>query len=96
MGIGNLLSRHGGLINLLSKYYPEYPWDHTVRSETKLRGQLNLFTQVKQLFELDEDGVFFDFPYQSLKIEKPIQLDIYIPNLLLAFEYHVKSIQNCP
>lgn len=44
---------------------------------------------MKQLFEKEEDEIFFDFPYQSPRVEKSMQLDVYVPSLSLAFEYHV-------
>lgn len=86
---GRLLKSSGGLVSLLRKFYPEHSWDGDQRRTTPSKTQLLLFKYVKSLFP--DTSVFLDFPHPEIRYEKsqrPMELDVFVPILSLAFEYH--------
>ncbi len=82
---GTLLKRNGGLVSLLLKHHPTYPWDQQ-RLYENTKSETYLFKTIQQLFPDQE--VHFNFKYYSPKARKlPLEFDVYISSLKLAIEY---------
>jgi len=82
------IQRYGGIKQFLSKHYPElYLWE---KSKVKYRskGQGFLYNTLQKLFTDVE--IHLDYRHSQLKFTEsqlPMQLDVYLPDLQLAFEY---------
>lgn len=103
MGFKTLLQQYGGLIPLLKKFYTDYDWDNalnklTVSSDENgslpkermvpSKTQNVLFKFIYSLFP--SHIIHSDFPHPKLRYADsnlPIQFDIFIPSLSIAFEY---------
>jgi len=81
-----LLSKFGGLVPLLTKFYPEHNWNSIYQSNGLPKSQLLLFKIVRSVFPNSECLV--NYPHPDLQLTKQaMELDIFIPSLSLAFEY---------
>lgn len=72
---------------ILMKTYPEFEWD-VERFYDGKKNQKRLFKLVKEIFP--NEVIHFDFKHHELRFESsnyPMELDIWIPCLNLAFEY---------
>jgi len=93
----SILRKYGGLLGLLSRFFPDYPWDHkqflSPRLDSKILGKehIHLFNVIQLLFRFTEQEVFVNYEHHSLKYlqtHQTIEFDIFIPFLSTAFEYH--------
>eukprot|EP01127_Copromyxa_protea_P021077 TRINITY_DN7155_c0_g1_i1.p1 TRINITY_DN7155_c0_g1~~TRINITY_DN7155_c0_g1_i1.p1 ORF type:complete len:593 (-),score=123.15 TRINITY_DN7155_c0_g1_i1:168-1946(-) len=88
-----ILRKHGGLFGLISTYYPEHVWDRKKFHWLNKRAtQRNLVTKLKQIIsECGRDfEVVEEFTREDLKFSDSgatIVLDVFVPELNLAFEY---------
>eukprot|EP01114_Cavostelium_apophysatum_P023123 TRINITY_DN8611_c0_g1_i1.p1 TRINITY_DN8611_c0_g1~~TRINITY_DN8611_c0_g1_i1.p1 ORF type:complete len:602 (+),score=131.87 TRINITY_DN8611_c0_g1_i1:58-1863(+) len=76
------------LIQMLKVAYPEQQWERS-NFEVKSRAQAHLHAIMIDTFPSTE--IHSNFLHPKFKYEKsdhPIELDIFIPSLKLAFEYH--------
>jgi len=75
---------------LLSKAYPEVQWKEEQFIATSLKTQRLLYRILRNLLSKDVE-IKFEYEHPSLKFsqnQQPITLDIYVPSLNLALEYH--------
>ena len=106
LGSLTIVQSHGNLGDLLSKVYPEHPWDSNIFSSNgyqRRASQRILKIKIQELFPNAGILVFQTFLYSSsvvhecfvhpkLQFESGVfmQLDIFLPELSLAFEYNGK------
>jgi len=67
--------------------YPEYDWEEERFFDGK-KNQKRLFRIVKEIYPDEE--IIFDFKHHGMRFKSsnyPMELDIWLPNLNLAFEY---------
>jgi len=90
-----ILKRHTGLIPLLKKHFPEHNWDERLRLSPS-KTQVLLFDMVRTM--LPQTQVTLDFRTNELLFgltKQQMELDVYIPEKMLAIEYqgeqHFKS-----
>eukprot|EP01114_Cavostelium_apophysatum_P017812 TRINITY_DN5375_c0_g1_i1.p1 TRINITY_DN5375_c0_g1~~TRINITY_DN5375_c0_g1_i1.p1 ORF type:complete len:517 (-),score=158.27 TRINITY_DN5375_c0_g1_i1:2205-3755(-) len=82
-----LVLKNGGLISLLTKYYPDKRWDHKKIFFSR-KIQLHLFAIVRDVFPNAQDVLAnYLHPDMTYTSGKLMELDIFIPSLRLAFEY---------
>eukprot|EP01114_Cavostelium_apophysatum_P007788 TRINITY_DN1996_c0_g2_i2.p1 TRINITY_DN1996_c0_g2~~TRINITY_DN1996_c0_g2_i2.p1 ORF type:complete len:562 (-),score=122.96 TRINITY_DN1996_c0_g2_i2:5-1690(-) len=82
-----LINKYGGLKALLSKIFPE--WDQTAAVPVTNKSQYYLYKLLKGMFP-DQVDILFNYPHPDLTyagVNRNMELDIFIPNLQLAFEY---------
>eukprot|EP01114_Cavostelium_apophysatum_P024131 TRINITY_DN9358_c0_g1_i1.p1 TRINITY_DN9358_c0_g1~~TRINITY_DN9358_c0_g1_i1.p1 ORF type:complete len:418 (+),score=72.81 TRINITY_DN9358_c0_g1_i1:58-1311(+) len=88
----SLAHQFGGLLGILLKAYPEHDWSDPSSSTagpSPVKTQYYLFDMLKSVLPKDTD-VHFNFVHPKLLYlgsKKPMELDIYVPSLSLAFEY---------
>lgn len=85
----SVVNKHGGLMEVVTKLYPDHQWDmmRFVRHGRRA-SQRWLRVAVSELFP--EETVLEDHSSPSLvfsETNEPIELDVYIPSLKLALEY---------
>eukprot|EP01121_Diplochlamys_sp_Union-15-3_P014658 TRINITY_DN4702_c0_g1_i1.p1 TRINITY_DN4702_c0_g1~~TRINITY_DN4702_c0_g1_i1.p1 ORF type:complete len:298 (-),score=53.12 TRINITY_DN4702_c0_g1_i1:92-985(-) len=84
-----LIIKNGGLVNMLTEIYPQFPWEPEKFKKRKNFSQWKLMKVVKDLFPDDE--ILENFYHPSLRFPstgKPMEFDIYIPTHELAIEYN--------
>jgi len=77
-------------VKYLSKTYPHYQWEqYKFNQKQKRSSQWWLYKTLKEILP-SEVEVIEEYSHPSLKFEtgSPICLDIFVPSLNLAFEYH--------
>ena len=75
----SLTRKYKGIQNLLQTFFPEYSVPETIS-----KGQLRLYNVIKSIFPTED----IIHNYKLLREgASTLELDIYIPNLNLAFEY---------
>jgi hypothetical protein len=82
-------TKRGGLFTLLSRHYPEIPWDPSQFSQPgKKSTQRWLFISIRKLFP--NFVVLFDYDFPSFLFPSGyrMQLDVFVPSLFLGLEYH--------
>eukprot|EP01114_Cavostelium_apophysatum_P022095 TRINITY_DN7884_c0_g1_i1.p1 TRINITY_DN7884_c0_g1~~TRINITY_DN7884_c0_g1_i1.p1 ORF type:complete len:873 (-),score=176.06 TRINITY_DN7884_c0_g1_i1:3235-5853(-) len=88
-GGASVIEKVGGLQAMLAKRYPNYQWDESkFFGRGKKAAQRWLLLTVKDL--LGSREVFENFRHPSLvfsRSKEPLELDIWVPSLALAFEY---------
>jgi len=89
LGFGGVLDKYGSISHVLAKVYPFHSWDFTKGISKKTKTQNLLFITLKELLPNVQD-FFLEYPHPSLiySSKKNVELDIFIPSLNLAFEYH--------
>jgi len=84
----SLIRRYGGLIPILSKYYPEYNWLSYKFRIVPSKSQVYLFKMIQSLFPQHEVLIEAKIPQLVyLPTKRELTLDIFIPTLQLAFEF---------
>lgn len=89
-----LLSKYGGLSNLLMYYYPNYNWNWFynklfLRKQSPSKSQLRLIQILMELFPKEYFLIDYVHPKIYSYTKKKLELDIFFPFLNLAFEYQV-------
>jgi len=87
--LDTILTRKGGLVNFLSKLYPNQQWvEEKFISKQKKSSQWYLYKLIKEILppniEVIEEHLFST---KSTTYGFSMTVDIYIPSLNLAFEY---------
>eukprot|EP00026_Physarum_polycephalum_P008439 Phypoly_transcript_08525.p1 GENE.Phypoly_transcript_08525~~Phypoly_transcript_08525.p1 ORF type:complete len:450 (+),score=74.07 Phypoly_transcript_08525:120-1469(+) len=84
-----LVRSAGGLTGLLRRAYPEHAWDWSKFSQlNRKKGQMLMRSVIADLFSGCK--IFEDYVHPTLIYKhnsENVQLDIFIPDLKLAFEY---------
>jgi len=89
-----LLKKKGGLMNFLSESYPDYQWDQEKFSNKQKKSLLNggcIILSNKflhQILKLLRSMFTHRLNLEQVVIGGPIILDIFVPSLNLAVEYH--------
>eukprot|EP01114_Cavostelium_apophysatum_P020553 TRINITY_DN6924_c0_g1_i1.p1 TRINITY_DN6924_c0_g1~~TRINITY_DN6924_c0_g1_i1.p1 ORF type:complete len:527 (-),score=89.84 TRINITY_DN6924_c0_g1_i1:359-1939(-) len=84
----SLLVKYGGLMPLLARVYPDHDWSKFRSDHDVLKVQGLLFDHLHNFFRGAD--IFQNYPHPSLlfsKTNQPMELDVFIPSLSLAFEY---------
>lgn len=99
LGGKNLLATRGGLYRILKLVYPQFPWNEEKfqdkhrwgKAQWTLYRLLKRIDTFKELFSQSTNSaveVNYSHPKLSYSASNlPIELDIFIPSLSLAFEY---------
>jgi hypothetical protein len=74
--------------NLLQKIFPQFNWKES-RSASISQSQGFLSQLVKKWFQNEDVKENFQHPELHFASGRSMQLDIYLPSLRVAFEYHV-------
>eukprot|EP01114_Cavostelium_apophysatum_P001389 TRINITY_DN11199_c0_g1_i1.p1 TRINITY_DN11199_c0_g1~~TRINITY_DN11199_c0_g1_i1.p1 ORF type:complete len:588 (-),score=156.40 TRINITY_DN11199_c0_g1_i1:19-1782(-) len=85
LGMGTLRKKYGGVLALLQKLFPSHSWE---RVHSK-KVQYVMFRNVRMLFPEAAD-VHLDYQHLGMlytATNKPMELDVYVPSLKIAFEY---------
>eukprot|EP01125_Pyxidicula_operculata_P006278 TRINITY_DN2178_c3_g1_i2.p1 TRINITY_DN2178_c3_g1~~TRINITY_DN2178_c3_g1_i2.p1 ORF type:complete len:498 (+),score=111.05 TRINITY_DN2178_c3_g1_i2:408-1901(+) len=95
LGCLRAVTQYGGLATILPKYFPDYDWDLKLLSKKspKKSAQKWLSKKIKELYPTlnGDDDILEDYKHPLLRYSgssRPMELDIYIPSLNIAFEYH--------
>jgi hypothetical protein len=83
---GNIVSKYGGLCNLLCSHFTTYEWKEELFKGV-LKTQRLLYRMIKNLFCCD---VYFNHMHPTLKFPSSnvsIQLDVFVPHYSIAIEY---------
>lgn len=96
-GCKALVDRFGGIIPLLSFVYPNHNWiaeeNRNLHMRISNKSQLVLFKLISDLFfkgNTQESDIHVSYHHPQLlyaNSRKPMELDIFIPSLSIAFEY---------
>eukprot|EP01114_Cavostelium_apophysatum_P024809 TRINITY_DN9863_c0_g1_i2.p1 TRINITY_DN9863_c0_g1~~TRINITY_DN9863_c0_g1_i2.p1 ORF type:complete len:208 (-),score=38.57 TRINITY_DN9863_c0_g1_i2:86-658(-) len=93
IGVQTMLDKHGGLMALLAKIYPDHDFNTTnKRQYVGSKTQQQLFKIVQDFFPSTSDihiNYFSDLRFADSK--KSIQFDVFVPSLSLAIEYQGKQ-----
>jgi hypothetical protein len=93
IGGSGLLEETKGAIHMLEKYFPHHDWGKRRKLQWNQKKKLSnpqhfLLKMVEKHFS-NEIKVNYHHPQLYFSSLKPVELDIYIPSLNLAFEYQV-------
>jgi hypothetical protein len=86
-----LLARSNGLRPLLELCFPKHSWE-TPRGDGNSKDQVFLFKMIQLLFPGLLVEVNYRHPDLLFQSNRKMELDVFIPSLQLAFEFHGKSI----
>lgn len=95
-----LITRAGGLQKMLAKYLPHHH-HHQMKDEMSwtLKAQRSLFSIFQGLFPDKDILLNYQHPTLSFTSSKPVELDIFIPELSIAIEYqgpqHYTTLPKC-
>jgi hypothetical protein len=81
-----LVQKYGSPAVILIKYI-DYDWD-ILKFESRLKNQKTLYDIVKKIYP--DEKVEWNYNHKQLRFKEsnlPMQLDVFVPNLNLAFEY---------
>ena len=90
-GLRNIFDKYGGMQNTISKFFPDFnPGKRKSNIPNKYQGIL--FKTIQELFPTKADA-YMNYPHPLLKLpsSRPIEFDIFIPSLNLAFEFQGKE-----
>jgi len=96
MGLSGLREKYGGLISILKKFYPQYEWNPQSSRGTDItlsKSHQILFKITQELFP-EVPNIHVNYPHPELKYDDTknnLELDIFIPSLSLALEFHGKQ-----
>jgi len=86
---GHSLVQSVGLLKVLQLVYPEEQWDGAILSKLDKRSaQFHLFKMIQEIFQNEEVIEEYSHPELSRKSGFPVEFDVYVPSMNLAFEYH--------
>eukprot|EP01121_Diplochlamys_sp_Union-15-3_P001783 TRINITY_DN11551_c0_g1_i1.p1 TRINITY_DN11551_c0_g1~~TRINITY_DN11551_c0_g1_i1.p1 ORF type:complete len:459 (+),score=59.77 TRINITY_DN11551_c0_g1_i1:87-1463(+) len=89
VGVWHFIESRGGLVNLLTQAYPEYAWDsEKFCIRQKKSNQWWLLNTLREIFS--SNTVILEeylHPHIKTKEGNQLRLDIFLPDLNLAFEY---------
>uniref|UniRef100_A0A6B2L4U2 Uncharacterized protein n=1 Tax=Arcella intermedia TaxID=1963864 RepID=A0A6B2L4U2_9EUKA len=88
LGVFHVIRKLGGLEDLLKEFFPYHPWDSRLLTfQGKKAGQRYLLRSLCEIFP--NHRIYEEYSHPTLKFpsKRPITLDVYIPQLNLAFEY---------
>lgn len=85
-GAANLLHMSGGMLPLLERYYPDFRWD-AAKLQFPSKGQGFLAHTLAEVFQGLEFRENFKHPMLRFASNRSMELDIFFPELKLAFEY---------
>eukprot|EP01128_Nolandella_sp_AFSM9_P008126 TRINITY_DN4682_c0_g1_i1.p1 TRINITY_DN4682_c0_g1~~TRINITY_DN4682_c0_g1_i1.p1 ORF type:complete len:585 (-),score=94.63 TRINITY_DN4682_c0_g1_i1:175-1866(-) len=91
LGGKQIIQKNGGLSSLLPTHYPEYAWDLNKLKGVRKTGQRWLCALVEIFFrdyEVIEDYRGQVTASPSGEEGNPLELDIFLPEINLAFEFH--------
>eukprot|EP01114_Cavostelium_apophysatum_P004727 TRINITY_DN1506_c0_g3_i1.p1 TRINITY_DN1506_c0_g3~~TRINITY_DN1506_c0_g3_i1.p1 ORF type:complete len:599 (-),score=143.45 TRINITY_DN1506_c0_g3_i1:226-2022(-) len=95
-GGGTLVQYHrNSMLKLLQAVYPEYPWKNNAENKwgsVSSKSQQQLFRRLAGIFPGED--LFLNYviePTPANRLTQKIEVDVAIPALLLAFEYHGKQ-----
>eukprot|EP01114_Cavostelium_apophysatum_P008517 TRINITY_DN2104_c2_g1_i1.p1 TRINITY_DN2104_c2_g1~~TRINITY_DN2104_c2_g1_i1.p1 ORF type:complete len:621 (-),score=144.76 TRINITY_DN2104_c2_g1_i1:93-1955(-) len=94
LAAGPFHSTHGkSLLQLLKAAYPEHPWVGEGDAEATWnwypsKVQIEIFNILSKLFPRDDAHLDFDYYFGESSSAEKVEVDIAIPTLNLAFEYH--------
>ena len=87
----SLLRRFGSIYNLLKEVYPNIRWNKKLIAKNNKRSeQWRIFTIVREIFPDREVIEEYNHPTASRESGNSVELDVFIPSLNLAIEYHGK------
>eukprot|EP01114_Cavostelium_apophysatum_P005321 TRINITY_DN1615_c1_g1_i1.p2 TRINITY_DN1615_c1_g1~~TRINITY_DN1615_c1_g1_i1.p2 ORF type:complete len:559 (-),score=129.89 TRINITY_DN1615_c1_g1_i1:334-2010(-) len=85
----HFLAKHGGLFSALRAFYPKGSWTSPPDRIQGSKGQRLIYRHLLEIFS-DEPEILYSHRHPELRYSEsdiPMELDIYIPTLRLAFEY---------
>jgi hypothetical protein len=89
---GGPLLKKNNLFFYLAKVFPNHPWDKLEHQSSISKSQLYLSKSLQKLFpqHVDIQSNFREAGLVFHRTKYPMELDVYIPSLFLAFEYQGK------
>jgi hypothetical protein len=90
-GADALLKRGRSFLDVLKTYYPNHTWEENTRTYPS-KAQVFMFKMIQELFP--QHQVVLDFKREDLvyaRTRKLMPLDVFIPDLNLAFEYLISN-----
>jgi len=91
LSVEHMLRRRGGLVKLLLRVYPYHQWHQEKFSRRQKKSSQWLLYKILRQVLPPNVKVVEEYLLSSATFSKtgcPIILDVYIPSLNLAFEYH--------
>lgn len=85
-----------GLATLLPRIYPQFPWEiGNFSNRAKKATQRRLFLVIRDIFP--DANIVEDYSHAQLKFPSniPVELDIWIPDQKVAFEYQGLRVASC-
>ena len=90
-GLRLLASTSNSLPQLLTSLYPDFPWEFSVKSKSPFhkKSQHLMKAMLKLIFPLNDILEEYKHPKAIGKSGNRLELDIFYPQLNIAFEYQV-------
>lgn len=84
LGGAGLLQKTGGLMQLLSQYYPDVEWSNLMKTTSWSKGQYYLFNLLKQFFPKSQ--IFNNYKHSTLMLGQR-ELEVPPLNISLIFSW---------